>query len=713
MRTFRQQPSSAHPASSPTLRARSRERTRDSKPERAASTAPARRRHRDLAQIKVFSDGEPAFRGPRGSAPPLPVQAKLTVGRIDDPLEQQADRVARQVMRTPVARVPSALAALPISDVRSAASTESGSVREAIRSPGQPLDASARAFFEPRFGRDFGQVRIHTGGAAARSAHDLDASAYTVGQDIVFARGRYAPQSPQGQHLVAHELTHLVQQQRGGQQLIQRAPANPGTAKPDGVAVSRVENEDGTWTALNSRGDALYTGLLGPVVDPHLPDLYSTLVVGERAKSADAKAEALKKYRDPAWDDPLSPIGPPESYDPKIYDIEVLKRKAAERKFDEYDRKEYGAHGAIYKKPGSGRIYANDLAPEDWKELSERYNIKASTDPDRVVLPTGSYAFESVYEGKLLKQVLEENKLPPEAIHHVAAQLEAETESGAYQSLAAIGAAGIGYEFESLAPPPPRIAPGRLGRAYMKLRLAIGLGGQGMERAGANPTIGAGGGAGRPVAALKLPATGEAGVPAEPVTVTNPVFPSAPSSQPPNPSPVVNVAPASPQVVAPATAAVNPKNFSMRAPPGGGDRAGMASTAKKSTPFKPSTPVVEVLPRGTVPMSAFEPPEPGHYIRRKPPSAPTQAQILARAGRTTDGRLRDANTGRALEDGEAVWGHAPNYQFKEMRDMAEKLKWTQEDFDKFFDDPNKWQVEYGPSNSGRVFDRIPRQRPIH
>ena len=233
-------------------------------------------------------------------------------------------------------------------------------------------------------------MRIHTDGPAARSAHDLDASAYTVGQNIVFARGRYAPQSPQGRHLIAHELTHLVQQQRRDQQLIQRAPANPGIARSDdGVAVSRVENEDGTWTALNSRGDVLYTGLLGPVVDPNLPNLHSTLVVGERDKSADAKAQSLKRYRDPALDDPLSPIGPPESYDSKIYDIEVLKRRAAERKFDEYDRKEYGADGFIYKKRGSGRIYANDIAPEDWKELSGRYNIKASTDPDRVVLPTG------------------------------------------------------------------------------------------------------------------------------------------------------------------------------------------------------------------------------------------------------------------------------------------------------------------------------------
>jgi hypothetical protein len=66
----------------------------------------------------------------------------------------------------------------------------------------------------------------------------------------------------------------------------------------------------------------------------------------------------------------------------------------------------------------------------------------------------------------------------------------------------------------------------------------------------------------------------------------------------------------------------------------------MASTAKTLTPFRASTPVVEVLPRNTVPMTDFEPPEPGHYIRRKPPSAPTQAQILAREHRARIGGRR-------------------------------------------------------------------------
>ena len=151
----------------------------------------------------------------------------------------------------------------------------------------------------------------------------------------------------------------------------------------------------------------------------------------------------------------------------------------------------------------------------------------------------------------------------------------------------------------------------------------------------------------------------------------------------------------------------------MRRPPGGGRRAGMTATEKTLTPHTESTPVIEVLPRSTVPMRDFEPAEPGHYIYRKPPSDATQAQILARAGRTTDGRLRDTNTGRALNEGEAVWGHGPDFQFKDMRDMAEKRGWTQQQFDQFFEDPAMWQIEYGPTNSSRVFDRIPRQRPVH
>ncbi len=151
----------------------------------------------------------------------------------------------------------------------------------------------------------------------------------------------------------------------------------------------------------------------------------------------------------------------------------------------------------------------------------------------------------------------------------------------------------------------------------------------------------------------------------------------------------------------------------MRSQPGGGNRSTYISTLNTGTQSKEPAPSVEILPRGTVPMSDFELPEPGHYIRRKPPDESIRPQILANAGHTTDGRLRDTNTGRALNEGEAVWGHGPDFQFAQMRDLFEKQGKSQAEFDAFYLDPAKWQIEYGPTNSSRVFDHIPRQRPVH
>jgi len=80
---------------------------------------------------------------------------------------------------------------------------------------GRPLDAGVRTEMESRFGADFGDVRVHTGGAAHSSTAAVNAQAYTVGSDIVFADGQYDPGSPRGQHVLAHELTHVVQQRSG------------------------------------------------------------------------------------------------------------------------------------------------------------------------------------------------------------------------------------------------------------------------------------------------------------------------------------------------------------------------------------------------------------------------------------------------------------------------------------------------------------------
>jgi hypothetical protein len=85
-------------------------------------------------------------------------------------------------------------------------------VHEVVHSPGQPLDVSTRALMETRFGYDFSHVRVHADSRASQSAEAVGAAAYTVGKDIVFANGHYAPQSSEGQSLLAHELAHTMQQ---------------------------------------------------------------------------------------------------------------------------------------------------------------------------------------------------------------------------------------------------------------------------------------------------------------------------------------------------------------------------------------------------------------------------------------------------------------------------------------------------------------------
>jgi hypothetical protein len=97
------------------------------------------------------------------------------------------------------------------------------------RGGGEPLDKGTRAEMEAGLGHDFGGVRVHTGPAAAASAKAVQAHAYTVGDEIVFDSGRYAPSTSEGRHRLAHELTHVVQQRSG--------PVE-GTDAGNGVAIS-------------------------------------------------------------------------------------------------------------------------------------------------------------------------------------------------------------------------------------------------------------------------------------------------------------------------------------------------------------------------------------------------------------------------------------------------------------------------------------------
>lgn len=99
-------------------------------------------------------------------------------------------------------------------------------VHEVLRSPGQPLDSATRAFMEPRFRHDFSQVRVHTNGKAAESAQAVKALAYTVGQNVVFGEGQYALGTMAGQRLLAHELTHTIQQSAATQGVQKKLETN-------------------------------------------------------------------------------------------------------------------------------------------------------------------------------------------------------------------------------------------------------------------------------------------------------------------------------------------------------------------------------------------------------------------------------------------------------------------------------------------------------
>ncbi|HEY1938455.1 MAG TPA: DUF4157 domain-containing protein [Candidatus Angelobacter sp.] len=212
--------------------------------------------------------------GVEGALPPVSIstlsqtafQRKLVVNEPGDQYEQEADRVAEQVMRMPepcVSQAKSSLDAAPVVQRKCAqcekeeklqrkcamceeeeklqrkesqgASAESAFappiVNDVLRSPGQPLDSATRAFFEPRFNYDFSRVRIHSDGRAAKSARSVGAMAYTVAPHIAFGENHYEPGSDTGKRLLAHELTHIVQNSPG--KLRRSAVTEEGPATED------------------------------------------------------------------------------------------------------------------------------------------------------------------------------------------------------------------------------------------------------------------------------------------------------------------------------------------------------------------------------------------------------------------------------------------------------------------------------------------------
>ncbi len=191
---------------------------------------------------------------PHKPVAPMPralVQTKTRIGPVDDPLEREADRIADAVVADrPAGSIggvsPGAAqrkcAECEAEEEKSVqrkcagcaaeAHSDGGSsdmAADAVSHGGAPLTQDQRAYFEPRFDRDFSDVRIHADGRAAEAARAINARAYTAGRDIAFAAGQYQPRSQEGRRLLAHELTHVVHQSRGAPH-VQRKEEN--TFKP-------------------------------------------------------------------------------------------------------------------------------------------------------------------------------------------------------------------------------------------------------------------------------------------------------------------------------------------------------------------------------------------------------------------------------------------------------------------------------------------------
>ena len=114
-------------------------------------------------------------------------------------------------------------------------------VHDVLRSPGQPLDKATRDFMEPRFGRDFSHVRVHTDQPAEQSARAVDARAYTVGSHIAFDSSSYFPGSREGQKLIAHELAHTIQQKDAGSGKTGQLEVGPSTSPAESAADAAAE----------------------------------------------------------------------------------------------------------------------------------------------------------------------------------------------------------------------------------------------------------------------------------------------------------------------------------------------------------------------------------------------------------------------------------------------------------------------------------------
>jgi Domain of unknown function (DUF4157)/Annexin len=237
----------------------------------------------DTAANTVVPASEPQQDMYKEALQGLLIQRKLSIGAVDDPLEHEADAMADSVMRMPetsliqrkcalceeeekVQMKPLASSITPFIQTKGAdGGTASNAITQKInatRGSGSSMDSPTQSFMESRFGTDFSGVKIHTGDDAVQMSRELNAQAFTVGSDIYFNSGKYNPSSDSGKHLLAHELTHTVQQ--GGVSNTVRRQVAPPPPQPQRTAAQQIattlRNAAAGW---GTDEDAIYNALTG------------------------------------------------------------------------------------------------------------------------------------------------------------------------------------------------------------------------------------------------------------------------------------------------------------------------------------------------------------------------------------------------------------------------------------------------------------------
>lgn len=206
------------------------------------------------------------------------IQPKLKVNAPGNKYEQEADRVAGQALCSPGQPLDPAaplfmkprfgydFSQVPMRLQRRESSYPAASVADNLNLPfsgEQPLSPALRSYFEPRFGVDFSQVQIHRDRAASKSAENLQADAFTLGRHVFFRKNKFAPHTTEGKKLLAHELTHVVQQQ--GQPAASRS--FPGISAAGSEMIQRqlapFEEEEIAWERANPVGQAIVDPQIG------------------------------------------------------------------------------------------------------------------------------------------------------------------------------------------------------------------------------------------------------------------------------------------------------------------------------------------------------------------------------------------------------------------------------------------------------------------